>query len=83
MQVRNDLGDARPLSARSVVASTLLGTRGLTLQVRALVRAGELFGIAEGTTRVALSRMVAAGELVAEDGSYRLSGPLLERSAAQ
>jgi phenylacetic acid degradation operon negative regulatory protein len=87
MQLRNDregpAAGTRPLSARSVIASTLLGTRGLVLPVRALVRAGELFGIAEGTTRVALSRMAAAGELVAEDGRYRLSGPLLERSAAQ
>lgn len=75
--------EARPLSARSVVASTLLGTDGLTLPVRALVRAGELFGIAEGTTRVALSRMAGAGELVARDGRYRLAGPLVERSVAQ
>jgi phenylacetic acid degradation operon negative regulatory protein len=47
------------------------------------VRAGELFGIAEGTTRVALSRMVAAGDLEAEDGHYRLVGPLLERQDRQ
>lgn len=73
----------RPLSARSVIASTLLGTEGLTLPVRVLVRAGELFGIADGTTRVALSRMTAAGELEAQGGRYRLAGALVERSAAQ
>ena len=53
----------RPLSARSVVASTLLGMRPPRLPTQILVRSGALFGIAEGTTRVALSRMVAAGEL--------------------
>jgi phenylacetic acid degradation operon negative regulatory protein len=82
-QVRKVDDARRPLTARSVIASTLLGTEGLTLPVPALVRAGELFGIAEGTTRVALSRMVAGGELVTEPGRYRLSGHLVERSLAQ
>ncbi|HVF31720.1 MAG TPA: PaaX family transcriptional regulator C-terminal domain-containing protein [Acidimicrobiales bacterium] len=75
--------DDRPLSARSVVASTLLGMHPPVLPARVLVRSGELFGIAEGTTRTALSRMVAAGELEAEDSSYRLAGRLLERQARQ
>lgn len=67
-----------------MVASTLLGMHPPVLPARVLVRSGELFGIAEGTTRTALSRMVTAGELVAEDGSYRLAGaPLLERQARQ
>jgi phenylacetic acid degradation operon negative regulatory protein len=66
------------------VASTLLGMHPPVLPARVLVRSGELFGIAEGTTRTALSRMVAAGELVAEDGSYRLAGAaLLDRQARQ
>ncbi len=39
---------------------------------------------AGGTTRVALSRMVAAGELAAEDGHYRLVGEgLLSRQRTQ
>jgi phenylacetic acid degradation operon negative regulatory protein len=75
--------NSRPLTARSVIASTLLGTAGLALPVPALIRAGELFRIAEGTTRVALSRMVARGELNAEVGRYRLTGALVERSLAQ
>jgi len=51
---------------------------------RALVQVAELFGISEGTTRTALSRMVSAGELAADDGSYELTGPrLLERQARQ
>jgi phenylacetic acid degradation operon negative regulatory protein len=69
----------RNLTARSVVASLLLGTRGARLSGNALVRVAGLFGFADGTTRVALSRMVAGGELVADGGSYRLAGPLLDR----
>jgi phenylacetic acid degradation operon negative regulatory protein len=74
----------RPLTARSLIASTLLGTHPPVLPGRVLVRLGELFGVAEGTTRVALSRMVAAGELEADNGRYRLVGPaLLARQATQ
>jgi len=81
-QSRNsDLG--RPLTARSVVASTLLGVDPPRLPTRLLVRSGELFGISQGTTRVALSRMVAAGELVPVDGHHELAGHLLERQARQ
>src|SRR5258707_15857310 len=74
----------RALTAGSVIASVLLGTRPPELPARLLVRSGELFGIAEGTTRVALSRMVATGEVEAfGDGHYRLSGHLLARRARQ
>lgn len=76
-------GSTRALTARSVVASTLLGMHPPRLPARLLVASGELFGIAEGTTRVALSRMVAAGELEADDGWYQLAGPLLARQARQ
>jgi phenylacetic acid degradation operon negative regulatory protein len=76
-------GDPRPLTARSVVASTLLGVHPPRLPVAHLVRSGELLGIAEGTTRTALHRMVAAGELLANDGTYELAGHLLVRQARQ
>ena len=66
-----------------MVASTLLGTSPPRLPVGVLVRAAELFGITEGTTRVALSRMAAAGELDAVDGSYELAGQLLARQSRQ
>ena len=57
----------RPLTARSVVASTLLGHRAAPAAGPARWCApGALFGIAEGTVRTALSRMVAAGELTAD-----------------
>src|SRR5260221_11186782 len=73
------LADVRPLGARSVVASTLLGAEIDWLTVHRLVRAGELFGIAEGATRTAVWRMAAAGELAARGGCYRLDGSLLAR----
>ncbi|HEX5365636.1 MAG TPA: PaaX family transcriptional regulator C-terminal domain-containing protein [Acidimicrobiales bacterium] len=75
--------DRRPLTARSVVASTLLGVQPPRLPTRILVQSGELFGIAEGTTRVALSRMVAQGELRPDGDGYRLAGRLLDRQARQ
>lgn len=73
----------RPFTARSVIASTLLGIEPPRLPAQLLVRSGELFGISEGATRVAISRMLAAGELEADDGSYRLAGHLLTRHARQ
>ena len=76
-------GAARPFTARSVVASTLLGVDPPRLPTRLLVRSGELFGISQGTTRVALSRMVAAGELVVDGDAHRLAGHLLDRQARQ
>lgn len=69
--------------ARSVVASILLPLERPALPVRSLVRCCELFGIAEGTTRVALSRMVAAGELHTSGGTYRLAGRLQLRHDQQ
>ncbi|HEU5082542.1 MAG TPA: PaaX family transcriptional regulator C-terminal domain-containing protein [Acidimicrobiales bacterium] len=66
-----------------MIASTLLGVDPPRLPALALVRSGELFGLSEGATRTALSRMTSAGELEAADGSYRLAGRLLERHARQ
>ena len=80
MELRDD---TRPLTARSVVASTLLGVRPSRLPVRSLVASAALFGIAEGTVRTALSRMAAAGELVLDDGGYALAGPFLARQERQ
>ncbi|MEU4211639.1 PaaX domain-containing protein, C- domain protein [Streptomyces sp. NPDC026206] len=73
----------RPLTARSVVLSTLLGHHPPALPARALVRVGQLFGTAEGTVRTALTRMVAAGDLEQRDGTYRLTDRLLARQARQ
>lgn len=73
----------RPLTARSVIASTLLGVDPPRLPAQALVRSGELFGLREGATRTALSRMAANGEVVADDAHYALAGDLLDRHARQ
>ncbi len=66
-----------------MIASVLLGTHPPVLAVKALVRVGELFGIAEGTIRVALSRMSSDGELLGDDGHYRLGPRLAARQARQ
>lgn len=73
----------RPLSARSLVASALLGSHPPALRGRLLVAFGERMGISGGTTRVALSRMVDRGELTNDDGLYALAGDLLERQERQ
>ncbi|MBO2463372.1 PaaX domain-containing protein, C- domain protein [Actinomadura violacea] len=78
-----DTPHLRPLTARSVVLSTLLGVHPPRLAARHLVRVGDLFGIAEGTVRVALSRMVTSGDLVQDDGEYALTDRLLQRQARQ
>lgn len=87
-QSRNAVGQLepgldRPLSARSVMASLLLGRRPPAAPVADLVRWCALFGIAEGTARVALHRMAAKGEIAGHDGVYRLAGSLARRQARQ
>lgn len=73
----------RPLSARSVVLSLLLGMHPPELPVRDLVRHVEAFGVAGSTLRAALSRMVSAGDLRRADAVYRLSDRLLDRQRRQ
>src|SRR5271168_4586274 len=75
---------ASPLTARSVLASALLGMEPPELPVAQLVRLTGLFGISENRARVAHSRMVASGEATAEgSGRYRLAGHLAERQSRQ
>ena len=73
----------RPLSARSLIGSLLLGMRPPRMPGGRLVEWCSLFGVAEGTARVALSRMVDRGELTASDGVYELAGHLRRRQPAQ
>ncbi|MDO7868122.1 PaaX family transcriptional regulator C-terminal domain-containing protein [Nocardioides jiangxiensis] len=75
--------DATPLSARSVVLSLLLGAHPARLTTAELTRAGDHFGVASATLRVALSRAVAAGDLVRFDGGYQLGDRLISRQARQ
>ena len=66
----------RPLTARSVVLSLLLGRHPPRAPVALLVRWCAMFGISTTATRVALSRMVERGELTATDATYELAGRL-------
>jgi phenylacetic acid degradation operon negative regulatory protein len=73
-----------PLTARSVLASALLGMDPPQLPVAQLVRLTGLFGISENRARVALSRMVAAGEATTDgSGHYLLAGHLAQRQSRQ
>lgn len=85
MSARRHLPDLgiRPLTARSLVLTALLGTHPPRLPARALVAMGELFGLAGGTIRTALSRMLANGELRADDGLYVLGERMRQRQASQ
>lgn len=64
---------ADAVSARSLILDLLSTLRRGAMPVRALVEAGALFELAEGSVRVALTRLLAEG-LVERDerGSYRL-----------
>jgi phenylacetic acid degradation operon negative regulatory protein len=74
-----DLISDRPLSARSVLATALLGADQPHLTVGELVAVASLFGISDGAARTCLWRMVSNGELTSEDGTYALAGSLLVR----
>ncbi|MEU0971342.1 PaaX family transcriptional regulator C-terminal domain-containing protein [Streptomyces sp. NPDC005917] len=76
--------DLRPLSARSVVLSLLLGTHPPQLPVKDLIRLVEPFGVGGSALRAALSRMTAAGDLRrSDDAVYGLSDRLLARQRRQ
>ncbi len=77
-RVRDLIGN-RSLSARSVLASALLGSDQARLTVAELVAVASVFGISDGAARTCLWRMVSNGELVGDGGSYALIGRLLER----
>jgi len=78
VRVADLIGD-RPLSARSVLATALLGADQPHLTVGELVAMASLFGISDGAARTCLWRMVSNGELSSEEGTYALAGGLLER----
>lgn len=67
----------RPLSARSVLASVLIGSGEKWLHSTTLTRIACLLDVPEGTARVMLSRMVSIGQVSNEDGCYRLAGSLV------
>ncbi|MBB3605423.1 phenylacetic acid degradation operon negative regulatory protein [Mycolicibacterium sp. BK556] len=71
------------MTARSVVLSVLLGAHPAWATSAELLQLTSDFGIREQTMRVALTRMVAAGDLVRSDDGYRLSDRLLDRQRRQ
>src|SRR5262245_58993011 len=73
----------RPLAPRSLIASLLLGMRPPRMPAGRLVEWCGLFGVADGTARVALSRMLDRGELTSTDGVYELAGRLRGRQPVQ
>ena len=73
----------RNMTARSVVLSVLLGAHPAWASASELIRLTADFGIKEATLRVALTRMVGAGDLVRSADGYRLSDRLLARQRRQ
>jgi phenylacetic acid degradation operon negative regulatory protein len=71
------------MTARSVVLSVLLGAHPAWATSAELLQLTSDFGIREQTLRVALTRMVAGGDLVRSDDGYRLSDRLLHRQRRQ
>ncbi|MDT5233300.1 MAG: phenylacetic acid degradation operon negative regulatory protein [Mycobacterium sp.] len=71
------------MTARSVVLSVLLGAHPAWASAAELIRLTTDFGIKETTLRVALTRMVTAGDLVRSADGYRLSDRLLARQRRQ
>ena len=71
------------MTARSVVLSVLLGAHPAWATASELIRLTADFDIREPTVRVALTRMVSAGDLVRSEDGYRLSDRLLLRQRRQ
>ncbi|MDL9948089.1 PaaX domain-containing protein, C- domain protein [Gordonia sp. ABSL11-1] len=71
------------LPARSAILSTLLGAHPAQASSAGILAIATELGIGESAVRVALTRMVAAGDLDRADGIYRLSGRLSERQRRQ
>ena len=77
-------GTALPrMTARSVVLSVLLGAHPACAPAAELIRLTEDFGIKETALRVALTRLVASGDLVRSQDGYRLADRLLARQRRQ
>ncbi|WP_407687639.1 PaaX family transcriptional regulator C-terminal domain-containing protein [Mycobacterium sp. HUMS_1102779] len=71
------------MTARSVVLSVLLGAHPACATAGELIGLTADFGIKETALRVALTRMVGAGDLIRSAEGYRLSERLLARQRRQ
>ena len=81
--VRLPVSEIKRLTARSVVLSVLLGAHPARASAAELIRLTDDFGIKEQTLRVALTRMVGAGDLVRSPDGYLLADRLLSRQRRQ
>ena len=82
-QGSNDVGAPARMTARSVVLSVLLGAHPAWATAAELIGLTTDFDLKETTLRVALTRMVGAGDLVRSADGYRLSDRLLARQRRQ
>lgn len=71
------------LTARSAVLSVLLGMRPAEATSAGIIEVAVHLGFKESAVRVALTRMVAAGDLHRDNGVYRLSPRLIARQRRQ
>jgi phenylacetic acid degradation operon negative regulatory protein len=79
----DDAAKVPKLTARSTILSALLGVHPPEAPVSQIIAVARIFDLQESAVRVALTRMVAAGDLDREDGVYRLSPRLLARQERQ
>ncbi len=71
------------LTARSVILSALLGLDSPDASINGILAMTTDLGLRESTVRVALTRLVAAGDLERTNGRCRLSPRLVERQRRQ
>jgi len=72
----------RGLTARSMILSAFLGS-GAPARASDILSLADMMGLGQSAVRVALTRMVAAGDLERAHGVYRLSPRLLARQERQ
>ena len=69
-------------TGKSLTLDLLSTLRGGSMPIAALVAAGEVFGLGEGSIRVAVTRLLAAGQIERDErGRYRL-GPAVAVAGA-
>lgn len=73
----------RKLTARSAILSALLGVHPAEASAAGILTVASKLGFKPSAVRVALTRLVAAGDLHRSEGRYRLSARLIERQRRQ
>ncbi|MDJ0396594.1 PaaX family transcriptional regulator C-terminal domain-containing protein [Rhodococcus sp. G-MC3] len=73
----------RKLTARSAVLSALLGAHPAEASAAGILAMATKLGFQHSAVRVALTRLVAAGDLDRSEGMYRLSPRLIRRQRRQ